>query len=122
MAESSQNGYISLWQKRKLLVSSNFSFSYSFSKDMDCRHVKTRACFGKELKGLFSSLTLYHTVPTFNDPIGRKLMKTFWEKEKMLVTSIFSISQNVFYPSQNKFQFFGQVYFVVCKFFQFGPV
>ena len=25
-------------------------------------------------------------------------MKTFWEKEKMLVTSIFSFSHNVFYP------------------------
>ena len=37
----------------------------------------------------------------------------------MLVTSIFSFSQNVFYPSQNKFQFFNHIYFVVCKCFQF---
>ena len=46
-----------------------------------------------------SSLTLYKRVPTFNDPWERSLLKTFWEKEKMLVTSIFSFYQNVFYPS-----------------------
>ena len=40
----------------------------------------------------------------------------------MLVTSIFSFSCNVFNPSQNKYQFFSQIYFVVCKCFQFRPV
>ena len=39
----------------------------------------------------------------------------------MLLTSIFSFSYNVFYPSQNKFQFFSFI-FVICKCFQFGPV
>ena len=50
--------------------------------------------------------------------------KHFWEKEKMLVTSIFSFSQNVFYTSQNKFQFLSHIYmyFVICKHFEFGPV
>ena len=38
----------------------------------------------------------------------------------MLVTSIFSFSHNVFYPSQNKFQFFSHIEFVVCKSFRFG--
>ena len=28
----------------------------------------------------------------------KKLLKTLWEKEKMLVTSIFSFSHNIFYP------------------------
>ena len=36
----------------------------------------------------------------------------------MLVTSIFSFSYNVFCRFQNKFQF-GQIYFVVCKYFEF---
>ena len=49
-------------------------------------------------------------------------MKTLWEKEKMLVTSIFSHSHNVFYHSQSKFQFLSHIYFVVCKSFQFGMV
>ena len=33
----------------------------------------------------------------------------------MLVTSIFSFSYNVFYPSQNKLQFLSNIDFVVCK-------
>ena len=52
-------------------------------------------------------LTFYHTILTFNK---RSLLKTLWEKEEMLVTSIFSFSHNVFYPSQNKFQFFSHIY------------
>ena len=46
--------------------------------------------------------TLYHTIPTFNDPEKEKKMTTLWEKEKMLVTSIFSFSHKVFYWSKKK--------------------
>ena len=42
--------------------------------------------------------------PEFKQPQNRILLKTLWEQEKMLVTSIFSFSHNVSYPSQNKFQ------------------
>ena len=38
------------------------------------------------------------------------------------VPSIFSFSHNVFYPSQNKFQFFSHIYFVVYKCSQSGLV
>ena len=31
-----------------------------------------------------------------------RLLKALWEKKKMLVTSIFFFSHNVFYPSQKK--------------------
>ena len=41
--------------------------------------------------------------PEFNQPWRRK---HFGEKEKMLVTSIFSFFQNVFYPSKNKHYFY----------------
>ena len=47
--------------------------------------------------------------------------KHFGKKEKMLVTSIFSFSHNVFYLSQSNFQWLIHIYFVVCKCFQFGP-
>ena len=43
-----------------------------------------------------NGLRLYHTAQSFNDPDRKTLLKTFWEKEKMVVTSIFSFSQNVF--------------------------
>ena len=71
----------------------------------------------------------------------RSLLKTLWEKEKMLVASIFSFSHNVFYTIKEKekmlvasiFSFSHNVfytikdrnfhlcyiYFVVCKCFEF---
>ena len=54
--------------------------------------------------------------------LKNKHLKTLWEKEKMLVSSILSFSNNVFYPSQNNFEISRHIYFVVCKCFQFGPV
>ena len=60
------------------------------------------------------TLTLYHTIPTFNDPQERSLLKTLWEKEKMLVTSIFSFSQNVFNTIKDKNNHFKYFNFVVC--------
>ena len=48
---------------------------------------------------------LPHNNDDFYAPGEKTLLKTLRVKEKMLVTSIFSFSHNVFYPSQNKFQF-----------------
>ena len=45
-------------------------------------------------------------------------MKTLLEKEKMLVTSIFSLFHNVFYSSQNKVRFFCNIYFLPAKSFK----
>ena len=49
-------------------------------------------------------LTLYHTISTSNDPV-----KEFFRKHcgKMLVTSIFSLSNTVFYPFKNKLAYPG---------------
>ena len=35
------------------------------------------------------SITLHHTILSFNDPKLKSLLKTLWKEEKMLVTSIF---------------------------------
>ena len=43
-------------------------------------------------------LSLYPTILS----VKNGLLKTLWEKEKMLVTSIFSFSHIVFYPIQHK--------------------
>ena len=32
---------------------------------------------------------------------GKRLLKTLWEKKKMLLTSIFFFSHNVFYPMKH---------------------
>ena len=50
------------------------------------------------------------------------LLKTMWEKEKLLVTSNFSFSHIVFYPSGEIPAIFIKFELVVCKLFQFGEV
>ena len=59
-------------------------------------------------------LTLHHTITTFNDPDREALLKTLWEKEKMLVTSISSFSHNVLQPSKKQTSNF-QSHFVLSS-------
>ena len=74
---------------------------------------------GKSLPGLFNP---YPNKPWFSCVSSTRLLKTLWEKEKLLVTSNFSFSHSVFYP-------FGELSFisfkfeiVICKLLQFGRV
>ena len=60
-------------------------------------------------------------IPTLNDR-QKDLSKILWEKEKMLVTSIFCFSHDVFYSFQKEFLFLSYIDYVVCKCCQFGPV
>ena len=50
------------------------------------------------------------------------LLKTLWEKQKLLITSNFSFSPSVFYPFGELSAIFIQFEIVVCKVFQFGRV
>ena len=57
--------------------------------------------------------------PRFLRVYSKGLLKTPWEKEKLLITSNFSFSHSVFYPLREHFCHFHQI---VCKLFQFGRV
>ena len=48
------------------------------------------------------------------------LLKTLWEKEKLLVTSNFSFSHSIFYPFGEHSAIFIEFEIVVCKLVQFG--
>ena len=50
MVESSPNGYKTLWEKEKLLVTSNFSFSHSVFKRLVMQTRKNQGLFGKGLR------------------------------------------------------------------------
>ena len=50
------------------------------------------------------------------------LLKTRWEKEKLLITSNFSFSHSVFYSSGELSAILIKFKIVVCKLFQFGKV
>ena len=65
MAESYQNGQKNLWEKEKLLVTSNFSFSHGVFKALVLLTGKNQGLFGKGLKRYI--LILYHSIMYFNN-------------------------------------------------------
>ena len=52
MAESSPKGWKTLWEKEKLLVTSNFSFFHSVFKRLVLQTGKNQGLFGKGLNEL----------------------------------------------------------------------
>ena len=57
--------------------------------------------FGQSISSV--CLILYQTMQSINTPgTDAGLLKTLWEKEKMLVTRIFPFSHNVFYSVNDK--------------------
>ena len=67
-----------------------------------------------------SELTLSQTNPGILR--SKSLLKTIWEKEKLLVTSNFSFSHSAFYPFGKLSAIFINFKNVVCKIFEFGRV
>ena len=75
--------------------------------------------FGKDPNLSFGKrLTLSRTSPGFYVS-AVQVLKTLWEKEKLLVTSNFSFSHSLFYPSKDLSVIFVKFEIVVCKLFQF---
>ena len=60
--------------------------------------------------------------PWFLRVCSTSLLKTLWEKEKLLVTSNFSFSHRVFYPFRYFFAIFIKFEIVVCTVLEFGTV
>ena len=60
--------------------------------------------------------------PWFLRVCCESLLKTLWEKEKLLLMSNFSFSHSVFYLYGKLSAIFAQFEIVICKFFQFGRV
>ena len=58
--------------------------------------------------------------PWFLHVCSTSLLKTLWEKEKLLISSNFSFSHSVFYPFGELSAIFIKCRIVVCKLFQFG--
>ena len=126
-----------LWEKEKLLVMSNFSFSHSafypFGKlsaiffQIQNWHLLTLSNW-KGLKFVVwervnvtsRQLNPYQKKPLFLRICSTFLLKTLWKKEKLLVTSNFSFSHRVFYPFRELSIIFVKFYIVVCSFFEFG--
>ena len=66
--------------------------------------------------------TLSQNKPWFLRVCSTSVLKTLWEKEKLLVTSNFSFSLSVFYLFEEFSAIFVKFEIVVCNVFQFGRV
>ena len=88
--------------KRKMLIFSNFLL------------------FQQWFLAFIDTLTPSQKKPWFLCVCTTTLLKTPWEKEKLLVTSNFSFSHCVFYPFGEVSTIFITFEIVVCKLFQFG--
>ena len=82
-----------LWEKEKLLVTSNFSSSHNVFKSCLLLMCQNEYLWSKGLKLCTTRFRLSTT-------LKKKLLKTLWKKEKMLVTSI---SHNVLNHQKKKF-------------------
>ena len=70
----------------------------------------------------WSSFNPFPNKPWFLRVCSTSLLKTPWEKEKLLVTSNSSFSHSVFYPFGELSAILIKFEIVVCKLFQFGRV
>ena len=99
--------------RHTLLIVYFFKELISFIGSLDKCHTRVFNAlilhYQEEIFSFESPLTLHHTILTFKDPEGRSLLKTLWEKEKMLVTSIFSFSHDVFNPVRNRNHRFSKI-------------
>ena len=71
---------------------------------------------------VWKSFNPFPNKPWFLRVYSTNLLKTLWEKEKLLVTSNFSFFRSVFYPYYELSAIFIKFEIVVCKPFQFGSV
>ena len=77
------------------------------------------------LPTLFSKAFFFNPFPNkpwFLRVCSRSLLKTLWEKEKLLVQSDFFFSHSVFYLFEECSAIFIRFEIGVCKLFQFGRV
>ena len=82
-------------------------------------HRKFVICFNGVRLPVFTSvcskLNPFPNKPWFLRVSSTRLLKTLWEKEKLLVTSNFSFSRSVFYPFGELSTIFIRFEVVLCK-------
>ena len=71
---------------------------------------------------VFYCINPFPNKPWFLRVCSISLLKTLWEKEKLLVTSNFSFSHRVFYPFGELSAILITFEIVICKLFEFGRV
>ena len=120
MLKFSRNTVKKFWEKEKMMVTSIFVFF--FSKTVFKGRLPTEGDRFKMVCIVWLSFNPFPKKPWFARVCNTSLLKTSWEKEKLLVTSNFSFFHSVFYPFGELSAIFIKFEVVVCKLFQFGIV
>ena len=85
-------------------------------------HVMVRTGFVLYGLVILQDLNPFPNKPCFLCVCSTSLLKTLWEKEKLLITSNFSFSHSVFYSFGELCAIFIEFEIVVCKLLKFGRV
>ena len=120
MSENSPNGYKTLREKEKLLVTSNFSFSHSVFIRLVLQTRKNQGLFGKGLSKsviILYILTLSQTSPGFY-----VFWKHYGKRRNCSLRAISPFFHTAFYPFGELLVIFVKLKIVVCKLRQFGRV
>ena len=117
---------LNLGQSKKVSSGNGLNFSQAITISNDPESglliVGKRNCWVPALSYVFYPFNRFPNKPWFLRVCGAKLLKTLWEKKKLLVTSNFFFSHSVFYPFIEISAIFIIFEIVVCELFQFGPV
>ena len=110
-------------EKEKIIVTSTFSFFNCFSKAVRYRIKRYRVKLAPIDSFLqHDNLKPFPNKPWFSHVCSSSLLKTQWEKEKLLATSNFSFSHSIFYLFKELSAIFIKFKIVVCKHFELeGP-
>ena len=98
------------------------SFSHSIFKPFrgKLNHLSFVLIYCVQINAFQFQLTHSHTMTPFDVSGKEAFFENIVGKEKMLVTSIFSFSHNVFYSIKDRNYHLCYIHFVVCRCYQFG--
>ena len=114
------------YQKTKFWIPPNWKhlqiwllvMKFVFERKSYQQYLLFQQCFQKD----FFPVNLFPHNDSFWRPWETSLLKTLWEKEKLLVTSNFSFTHSVFYQFRELSAIFIKFKIVICRLFQFAPV
>ena len=94
------------------------------SQISNLQNLRNATCWFDSWTGhfFFPRVNPFPNNPWFSRVCSISLLKTLWNKEKLLVSSNFSFSHSVFYPFEELNAIFSNIKIVVCKPSQLGRV
>ena len=90
----------------------------SYGNELNMQNSQQHISIALRLGGL----TLYYTIPTFNDPEKERPFENIVGKGENAGNQHFPLFPKYFLPIPKRISVLSYIYCVACKWFQFGPV